>query len=200
MGKPGLVPSSATPRDEPFVRQVGRLLEPASFQAVVGILYLVFAAPAVGVAASLMVLFACRLAFDLPTPVPPWVTAASCVAGIGAFGLSWWPFVRWAVRRRRQACELARNGRLVEGTILRVWWTRGFEEAIVEFPDEGQARKCLVIPLGWSRLVPPGTLVAGAAIPVLSMPGCRWAVAFAGGHCYLVEGFRRGSGARTHPT
>lgn len=168
----------ATPRDESLVRRMGSRFEPAWGFLAYGLLYLF-----VPVAAGLFVPMGAGLALGavVGLPLPPWLLLALGALALVVFGLAWWPFALWIRRRRARVYRLFRDGRFVEGTIVEVGTIRvragtPVTRATAHFQDEGRPGETTLSLPGQ-----PASIVIGAKVPLLVLPGSKYSAAFVDG-------------------
>ncbi|MCA9668709.1 MAG: hypothetical protein KC503_24115 [Myxococcales bacterium] len=109
--------AAAVPRSEDDARECARKLDPVAGYVMYGLLYLlVVATPAslIGVAVAMGWLHK-----QFGAPLSSLGTVVAAAIALAVLALSWWPFVRWAKRRRRRFVQLLRRGELVRGEVIK---------------------------------------------------------------------------------
>jgi hypothetical protein len=167
------------PRPEPLCRRYAGRMSPLLGFIGYGVLY--FAA--VVNTAVLGVLFGLGSLFPAPPAgqqQPGWVVGILTAGMVIAFLGAWWPYVRWARNRRRAHRAVVREGALVEGRVTqaRQVWFRGAPIVTGKVAFSVQGREHVV---GTSFGGPVTGFVEGAQVPVLALPGARFAAVFPDG-------------------
>jgi len=172
------------PREGALVRRLGRRVVPAWGFVAYGVLYafVPVAAALAGFVGTLLGLHAAQL---YKPPVPGWALAICWAAALLLFVAAWWPFTRFAARRRGAAHRVIRDGRLVDAAIVdgqRIT-LRGsrFVRAVLRIPDGAAA---------WQAVLSvPGDpdLAVGATLPVLFAPGSPHCIAFVDGRAIAAS-------------
>lgn len=165
-------------RDDELVRRFARRIEPTFGFVAYGILWL-YVGLIAGVAVAFALAYPAWLVFGDDSRV---VVVAAYVGATIGFVLGWWPFARWAKRKRDRARGVIRDGVLCEAKVatgladrvasvaVQLAMRGGMHWERVAFEHDGKTYSC-VAPF-------PSRPAVGTVAHVLFAPGAKYALAF----------------------
>lgn len=164
------------PRDAKLCKLVAQRISPAWGFVAYGVLYFFFV-PMLAFVGGLMGGMV-ALSSIVGKPLPPWAAVFCIVLGVVGFVLGWWPFAVWVRRRRREGFRLGEQGVLTEGTVVVSFrgHVRGapFTRATLAVEHDGKGYS-VITSIGGH----PTEFDKGRMVPVLLLPGSKYAAAFA---------------------